>query len=244
MSTPTQEAKVVIVNKTKTLVVLVLDETGSMQQITTDTIGTVNDYFETLAKETPEAVCSVMMFSDNFGAEPNFRPFCRDVLAADVPKLTAKNYRPRGNTPLYDAIGKAIKDTEVIEADRYLLVVMTDGFENASREWSLATVKALIEAKQASDNWTIVYLGANQDAWAVGGGMGISPGNTMSFQTGATGKGMRASGQSLGAATSGYVSGATGPQGPLGPLGKTETFFEDAGQDAADYEDPDEKKRK
>lgn len=243
MSTPTQDAVVIVDPKaapTTVVVALVLDETGSMAPTVTDTIGAVNDYFETLAKESPEALVSIHEFSDCFGQEPTFRPLCSGVKATDVPKLDATNYRPRGNTPLYDAIGKAIRDTEALKADANLLVVMTDGQENASHEWDLIGIRKLIEQKQG-DGWVIVYLGANQDAWQVGTNMGVHGGNTMSFQTGVTGKGTRASMGSLAGATSSYVAGATGPPGPEGPKGKTETFFEDAGQTEADYKDPDEK---
>lgn len=212
--------------KLKTVVALVLDETGSMAPTVTDTIGAVNDYFETLAKDTPDALVSVMEFSDCFGSEETFRVLASAVKAKDAPTLTAENYRPRGNTPLYDAIGKAITETETVKADRYLLVVMTDGQENASREWQLDGIKKLIEKKQG-ENWTIVYLGANQDAWAVAGAMGLSRGNTMSYAQ--TGPGVRQTTGSLAAATASYTAGGAVMDS---------AFFDSAGQSAEDYQEP------
>lgn len=208
-----------------TVVALVLDETGSMAPTVTDTIGAVNDYFETLSKDTPDARVSVMEFSDCFGQEDTFRVLASDEKAADVPKLTVANYRPRGNTPLYDAIGKAITETEAIKADRYLLVVMTDGQENASREWKLDGIKKLIEKKQG-ENWTIIYLGANQDAWAVGTAMGVHAGNTMSYAQ--TAQGVHTTSRLLASATSHLYASASAA---------TPDFFADAGQTANDYAD-------
>jgi von Willebrand factor type A domain len=220
--------------KTKALttaVALVLDETGSMQGTVTDTIGAVNGYFETLANDTPEARVSVMEFSDCFGAEPSFRVLASDVLPGDVPKLTVENYRPRGNTPLYDAIGKAITETEGIKADRYLLVVLTDGHENASREWTAEGVKKLIEKKQG-ESWTILYLGANHDAWGVGAALGIHRGNTMAYAQ--TGAGVTATAASL--------SGVTRTLA-MGQSVSTDSAFADAGQTAADYTGEDDEQQ-
>jgi Mg-chelatase subunit ChlD len=211
----------------KTVVALVLDETGSMAPTVTDTIGAVNDYFKTLAKDAPSALVSVMEFSDCFGNEPTFRVLATAAKVKDVPALTTENYRPRGNTPLYDAIGKAITETETVKADRYLLVVMTDGEENASKEWRLDGIKKLIEKKQG-ENWTIVYLGANQDAWAVAGAMGVSRGSTMSYAQ--TSRGVRQTTSSLAGATASLMntSAATTPD-----------FFASAGQSEKDYQEPD-----
>lgn len=215
-----------------TVVVLVLDETGSMADTVSDTIGAVNGYFETLAKDTPEARVSIMEFSDMLGQEENFRVLVADVAPAEVPKLTEKNYRPRGNTPLYDALGKAITETEEIGAERYLLVVMTDGKENASREWTIEGVKKLIERKQG-EGWTIIYLGANQDAWAAGAALGVARGNTMSYRQ--TSRGVGQAAVALASATeSFYTSSAVG----------STTFFADAGQTEADYAEPDEDESK
>lgn len=209
----------------KTVVALVLDETGSMSPTVTDTIGAVNDYLDTLTKDSPDALVSVMEFSDTYGSEPAFRVLASGEKAADVPRLTTENYRPRGNTPLYDAIGKAITETETVEADRYLLVVMTDGQENASREWKLDGVRKLIEKKQG-ENWTIVYLGANQNAWQVGASLGVNAGSTMSYAQ--TARGVHQTTDSLAGATSALLNTNAGA---------TPDFFAKAGQTEADYSD-------
>lgn len=212
---------------TKTLVAVVLDETGSMAGIASDTIGAVNDYFAGLAKDAPDALVSLMQFSDCFGAEPKFRVAFKATRAKDAPKVTEESYRPRGNTPLYDAIGKAITETDGQKADRYLLVVLTDGYENASTEWTRDGVAALIREKEAAGNWTVVYLGANQDAWAVGQTLGVSPGSTMTYAS--TGPGMRTASAGLASASAVYLSSN---------VAATPDFFVDAGQSAKDYQPP------
>lgn len=212
-------------NASKTVVGLVLDETGSMYNIADDTRGAVNQYFEELAKETPNALVSLYEFSAVSG-EDVVRPLCSGVEVDVVPSLTEFNYRPRGNTPLYDAIGYAITNLETVEADKFILVIMTDGLENSSTEWTAKSIKDKIEKMQDQDNWTIVYLGANQDAWAVGASMGVSAGSTMSYAS--TGTGITKTMAKMSHATAHTVSS---------PKMSTDTFFEDAGQSKEDYED-------
>lgn len=210
--------------KQSTVVALVLDETGSMSGIANDTRGSINEYFKTVAEESPDALVSIMEFSDTMGTEDMFRPLCSGVKATEVPQLTDANYRPRGNTPLYDAIGKAIRDTETIKADRYLLVVMTDGYENASREWTRDKVKALIEEKENTKKWTVVFLGANMDAFAVGAAMGTN--SSMTYTSTASGTATASAGLSM--ATKTFLRS---------PQTSTQDFFGDAGQTEEDYKD-------
>lgn len=193
-----------------------------------DTRGAVNEYFQTLAKETPEASVSLMKFSEASQGTPNFRVLCQAVEPSRVPKMDATTYSPMGNTPLFDAIGKAITETEQVEADKYLVIILSDGRENASREWTQDKVRSLIQAKEAEDNWTIVYLGANQDAFLVGQTIGTRSGNTMSyFQTpGGVGQTVSA------------LADATVARTRSVNL-TSDKFFEDAGQTEDDYKDPD-----
>jgi von Willebrand factor type A domain-containing protein len=216
----------------KTHVTLVLDETGSMSDVADDTRGSVNEYFQEIASEFPDALVSIMEFSHQYDEKPTFRTLVNGVKASEVPKLTEQNYRPRGGTPLYDAVGKGIRDAEAIEADRHLFIVLTDGKENASNEWSLESVKKLVDEKENSDNWTIVFLGANMDAWAVGEQIGTKSGSTMSFV--ATAPGIKATTSSLSQATRSYLSSHKR---------KSNNFFGDAGQTREDYEDPRERRQ-
>lgn len=104
---------------------------------------------------------------------------------ASVPALSTSNYRPSGGTNLYDAIGETITTIDAQLADKetvpnILVVIFTDGEENASREYNLESIRSLIKAREEL-GWTFVYMGANQDAWQVGASFGLAKGQTMTY---------------------------------------------------------------
>ena len=146
-----------------------LDETGSMQVRKDETIVAVNNYFETLREE--KAVVTFATFDTAQGV--NFR--FTDTPAKDIPDLTDQSYRPNAMTPLHDAVGKMIGEmsTQAKTDDKVLIVVVTDGEENSSREFNLAKVRELIH-KQEQAGWAFAYIGATSDAWAGGGQMGVA----------------------------------------------------------------------
>lgn len=164
--------------KTKMLVSVVLDESGSMSGIQKDTIDGFNLYIDNLKKDDKgEYRVNLMKFDTSHGCN-----FLFENATLDTVKLTTENYVPAGGTPLYDALGKAIQDTARI-ADRetsVFFVVITDGEENSSRSFSRNSIFDLIGQKVRNDKWNFVYLGANQDAWAVGGALGIT--NSYNFR--------------------------------------------------------------
>src|SRR5215472_10142397 len=98
---------------------------------------------------------------------------------SEVKKLDSKSYRPEGNTALNDAIGITVRKVENDNpaVDKIVTVIMTDGEENSSREWSLNDVQALIRQKESEGNWTFIFMGASPDAWAQGRALGIKAGN-------------------------------------------------------------------
>src|SRR5207253_953347 len=99
---------------------------------------------------------------------------------------TASDFEPRGTTPLYDAIGRSVTlaqgraCTPDGSNEQPLVVVLTDGLENASHEYTHAQIFDLIKAKESA-GWIFTYLGANQDAYAVGGAIGINAGATQNY---------------------------------------------------------------
>lgn len=152
--------------KKSTLLVFVQDETGSMSAIQEVTISAFNEYFDTLkgdAKDFGEVTVHVWQFSDSPGEE-RVRELHEGPLAG-VPKLDTKSYRPRGVTPLLDAIGTALRQAEGVTADRYLFIAQTDGLENASRDFSRSEIEKMVSEKEAADNWTLVFLGAGIREW-------------------------------------------------------------------------------
>ena len=104
--------------------------------------------------------------------------------------MPALDFKPRNMTPLYDAMAKMIAHIERMSSDRadedVTVVVFTDGGENASREFSSATVFGLVEQKKKL-GWTFVFLGANQDSYKSGGAVGFSRGSTTNFRASAAG---------------------------------------------------------
>ena len=91
-----------------------------------------------------------------------------------VPDLNEKDYQPTDNTPLYDAMGYSITNLQryIDEDDNVLVTIITDGYENASREWNHQRIYQLVEDLKKK-NWLFTYIGANQDALEVAKGMGI-----------------------------------------------------------------------
>jgi hypothetical protein len=100
-----------------------------------------------------------------------------------VEPLTEQTYQPDATTPLYDAIVATIQSVEQKDhgADRVLCVILTDGLENASQRYTLQDVLKMIKEKEGTKRWTFAYLGANQDAWAVGVSMGIPQKNAQPY---------------------------------------------------------------
>lgn len=161
--------------KVKTLVCFVLDETGSMLSYKQQTIDGYNEYIDGLRKEKKFSIMLTRFnkIAINIGApEP----------IAKATKLDHENYRPDQLTPLYDAIGQTIRKAETLQDDykATLFVIMTDGLENASKEFTMKGIFDLIEEK-AKNGWTFAYLGANQDAYIESEKVGIPKINTMNY---------------------------------------------------------------
>ena len=188
----------------ETLISIVLDETGSMSYCYDSTISSFNDYIGTQKNAPGVARVNLYTFSDaggymtksfNMSADMNaardtglsIRSVFENRLIADVGFLSRENYKPCGGTNLYDAIGTTIRNVEsqlapLDSIPNVLCIIITDGGENASKEFKLSTIQTMIKEKEA-EGWTFIYLGANQDAWQVGQTFGLSKGQTMSYST-------------------------------------------------------------
>ncbi len=181
----TGELKWTTEDKQTTLVVLVLDRTGSMESSRDQIISGFNEYIEGLKNtEGAEFLLTLLLF-DKYGDEH---------LAIDIPykaaplddvkPLTRETYVPRGLTPLYDAIGHGMQVVEQGSGyDKVIFVIMTDGEENSSKEFTRDKIFTLIDAKKGLGNWTFAFLGADQDAYAASAAIGIGAGNTMSYDS-------------------------------------------------------------
>lgn len=153
-------------------ITLVVDRSGSMQSIKDDAEGGVNAFVEQQTKEPGEALLTLVQF------DTEYEFLHRGVPIGQVPKYELV---PRGMTALLDAIGRAINETgerlaKIDEHDRpglVIFVIMTDGLENSSEEFTNKQVKQMIEEQQGKYNWHFTFLGADQHAFSEAGKLGI-----------------------------------------------------------------------
>jgi hypothetical protein len=159
-----------------------------MEDCRSDAIGAVNSYIRQTRNDTSiEGYISLVIFDSQ-----SIDTIRDRVAAGTCAELEADEYQPRGATPLLDAVGHAVAllEKSPIKDERRVLAIMTDGLENASREYTKETLKALLDRKQKEDGWLVLYLGADHDAWAQAGALGLHAGNVASFAKAAIGAGM------------------------------------------------------
>lgn len=178
----------------KTSITIILDSSGSMSSCTNDTIGGLNTFLEDQQKLTGTCDISLIQFS----TETKITYKSTDVKLA--PKLSYENYKPSGNTALYDAICIAIDEkgkelSELPEDQRpgkVIMVIITDGEENSSKLFNIHDVKNKITHQKDKYNWVFTFLGANQDAFLTADSIGISKGATLNFSSTSKGGAKRA----------------------------------------------------
>lgn len=159
---------------------VVLDRSGSMREIASDMIGGFRAFIE----EQREAEGDVRISLVQFDSQDPFEVLV-DGEDLSSTRLDAGKYVPRALTPLLDAVGRMIAriDADIAERSQLgqpeedqVVLVITDGLENASKEYTLASIKGLIEARKAA-GWTFVFLGADQDSFLEGERLGFSEKN-------------------------------------------------------------------
>lgn len=166
-----------------THIAFLLDRSGSMMSIKSDTEGGFDAYIEAQKAQPGRCTVTLAQFDDQYEEVYTGRDL------QTVPKL---DLQPRGSTALNDSIAALVRSTgahlaAMKEEDRpgsVIFGIMTDGMENASKEWTRPAIKALIEDQEKKYDWTFSYLGANQDAIEVGGSMGIPAGRSLTYGTG------------------------------------------------------------
>lgn len=177
---------------------MLLDRSGSMASIKADIEGGFNAFVADQRSQPGRVTLTLAQFDDHYDVIHDRVPL------ADVPPL---DLTPRGMTALLDSIARLVTTTgeqlaalpEDQRPDTVIVGILTDGMENASREWTHPAIKALIEQQTTRYRWEFLYMGANQDAIEVGTGLGISANRSLTYSTSA--------GQDAMAATSNMVSG-------------------------------------
>ncbi len=171
--------------KDLTELVFILDRSGSMSGLESDTIGGYNSMMEKQKKEPGEALVTTVLFDDGYELLHD-RTNLRGVEA-----ITNKEYFVRGTTALLDAIGKTInkignaqkQTAESERAEKVIFVITTDGMENASREYNYETIKKMVENQKNKHGWEFIFLGANIDAVAEARRFGISEDRAARFNS-------------------------------------------------------------
>lgn len=190
-----------------TELVFVVDRSGSMGGLESDTIGGFNATLEAHRKEDGEAFVSTVLFDNEIEVLHDRLPI------ADVKPITEKEYWVRGCTALLDAVGGAVNHIDRVHGylpedarpEHTIVVITTDGMENASREYSYERVKELITKKE-KEGWDFLFLGANIDAAAEAGRIGISSDRAATYM--ADGEGTRVMHEAQCAATVAMRAGA------------------------------------
>ena len=159
---------------------IILDESGSMQSIYQPALTGVNETLQTIReaqKEHENQTHFVSLIAFDSG---HYNEIYNHIAAEKAIDITQDQYRPGGCTPLYDAMGRSINELRpnVVKGDVVLVTVITDGYENASREYNSKAIKSLVEAMK-KEGWVFTYIGANQDVEAVAASMSID--NRLAF---------------------------------------------------------------
>jgi hypothetical protein len=182
-----------------------------MARLADDIIGGYNNYLQSLEDdaEVRYRITSVLFSGGVFSAEPFDEALCIGSKPKDAPRLDADNYIPGGGTALLDAIGHTITRFEAQvklgKEDRVLLVVQTDGQENSSREYTREAISKMITDREATKQWSAIFMGAGPDTWAQAGGMGFS--SSLAYTNDS--KGVAASYTGLAQTSRAYSRGAT-----------------------------------
>lgn len=166
--------------KGKTELVVILDRSGSMSSIKSDIVGGLKTLLEKQRKEKGECYLTLYQFDDTIE---------RIYDNVNIDNVTEIDLIPRGMTRLNDAIGTALNEVgarlaKTREKDRpesVIVVTLTDGLENASKEFDGAQIKKMVKHQEDKYSWRFIYLGANQDAVLVGKSKGFTPALSMTY---------------------------------------------------------------
>ena len=167
-------------NPNLTLIAVLLDRSGSMHSIKSDTEGGFDAYIAEQRKQSGDVVVTLAQFDDHYD---------RVYTNTPIEKVPPLDLQPRGVTALYDGIGRLTTEIgeelaakpEQERPGTVIVVVLTDGHENASKDWSHTAVREVITRQERDYGWQFVFLGANIDAVAIGEQLGFARGSSITY---------------------------------------------------------------
>ncbi|MEE1334994.1 vWA domain-containing protein [Methanobrevibacter sp.] len=152
--------------------IFVMDRSGSMSGSESDTIGGFNSFIQREKEKSLNTYVTTILFDDQYEV------LYKRKAIGEVAELTENEYWVRGCTALLDAIGRTINTLDHEIDNKVLFVIMTDGLENASREFSKEQIRNLIN----NHNWEFIYIGANIDSYTEAGSIGIKRSHTANYR--------------------------------------------------------------
>lgn len=175
-------------DKNLTEIIFLLDRSGSMAGLESDTIGGFNAFIDKQKQLEGKAIVTTVLFDDKYEILWN-------GVDINKVKLTDKEYYVRGSTALLDAVGKTIidvnyrlsKTSEDERPGKIIFIITTDGMENSSREFTYENIKQLIQHQQEKHDWEFIFLGANIDTAKEANNIGIDMNNAYSFEASESG---------------------------------------------------------
>jgi len=171
------------------LIAIVLDRSGSMETIRDDTVGGFNSFLEEQKKVPGKCFFTLVQF------DTVYELISHNIPLEDAQSLTRETFVPRGGTALLDAMGRTLNTLEQDLAElektgnkpqKIYFVVITDGEENQSQEFTKDQVFKMIEDRRQNSAWEFIFLAANQNAIKTGTGYGFSAGSSMSYNDSGT----------------------------------------------------------
>lgn len=154
-------------------VVFILDKSGSMSGSEESTISSFNEYLEKEKKNNYKTRITTILFSDDYSY------LYKGADVSKVSPLTRDDYFVGGCTALYDAIGSSINYIDRCDTDKVLFIIITDGYENASKEFDKEKIRSMIKDHS---NYEFIYIGADIDSYSSGGSIGIKSANIANFK--------------------------------------------------------------
>jgi nitric oxide reductase activation protein len=174
----------ILMKKSNTFYHIILDQSGSMSDCVNQTLkGLAEQRKEILAiaNEFPEQEIRVGLTVFDHIVELKYS----NLSVTELSRMNSFQYQPNGQTALLDAIGMSVAATQRLmanEGDSAVIIILTDGYENASKEYSHKQIKELIQAKEETGKWSFTYLGATLDAVEIARSMNIKAKNSFAFE--------------------------------------------------------------